>query len=81
MAYPHSKPEVRTRIKSIVIKEFGGIDHLPDKMFNLLKILAEVSYRRHSNPVKRWYGDGICACWGIRDGQQRRRGGFRPSAV
>ena len=37
MAYPHSKPEVRTRIKSIVIKEFGGIDHLPDKMFNLLK--------------------------------------------
>ena len=37
MVYPHSKPEVRTRIKSIVIKEFGGIDHLPDKMFNLLK--------------------------------------------
>ncbi len=37
IVYPHSKPEVRPRIKSIVSKEFGGIDHLPDKMSNLLK--------------------------------------------
>ena len=37
MICQHIELEVRTRIKSIVIKEFGGIDHLPDKMFNLLK--------------------------------------------
>jgi hypothetical protein len=29
MTYPHVKPEVRARMKSIVVKEFGGIDHLP----------------------------------------------------
>ena len=37
MVYPHIKPEMMPRIKSIVSKEFGGIDHLPDKMSNLLK--------------------------------------------
>jgi len=37
MVYPHSKPEVRTRIKSIAVKEFGGIDHLPDEMSDLMK--------------------------------------------
>jgi hypothetical protein len=30
MAYPHIRPEFQARIKSIVVKEFGGIDHLPD---------------------------------------------------
>jgi len=30
--YPNLKPEVRDRIKSIVIKEFEGIDHLPDNI-------------------------------------------------
>ncbi|MBN1450894.1 MAG: hypothetical protein JW963_07760 [Anaerolineales bacterium] len=30
MTYPNIKPELKTRIKSIVVKEFGGIDHLPD---------------------------------------------------
>lgn len=37
MVYPHSKPEVWTRIKSFVIKEIGGIDHLPDEMSDLMK--------------------------------------------
>lgn len=31
------KSEVRRRIKSIAIKEFGGIDYLPDKLDELLK--------------------------------------------
>lgn len=35
MTYPQIKPEARAKIKSIVVKEFGGIDHLPDKV-NLL---------------------------------------------
>jgi hypothetical protein len=35
MTYPHIKPELKVRIKSIVVKEFGGIDHLPDDIFAL----------------------------------------------
>lgn len=32
MTYPHIKPELKTRIKSVVVKEFGGIDYLPDDL-------------------------------------------------
>lgn len=31
------KPEIRQRIKSIIVKEFEGIDHLPDDVDELLK--------------------------------------------
>jgi hypothetical protein len=37
MTYPHIKPELKTRIKSIVVKEGGGIDHLPDNLVDLTK--------------------------------------------
>ena len=37
MVYPNLKPELRDRIKSIVVKEFGGIDHIPDKISELMK--------------------------------------------
>ena len=37
MTYPHIKPELKSRVKSIVIKEFGGIDHLPDDLAGLVK--------------------------------------------
>jgi hypothetical protein len=30
MTYPHIRPELKATIKSIVIPEAGGIDHLPD---------------------------------------------------
>jgi len=30
MTYPYLSPEVRARVKSIVVKEFGGLGHLPD---------------------------------------------------
>ena len=30
MTYPHIQPDAKARIKPIVVKEFGGIDHLPD---------------------------------------------------
>jgi len=30
MTYPHIRPELKPRIKSVVVREFGGIDHLPD---------------------------------------------------
>lgn len=31
----HVKPEVKAKIKSILVKEFGGIDHLPNKLSSL----------------------------------------------
>lgn len=37
MTYPYIKPELKAKIKSVVIKEFGGIDNLPDKISDLLK--------------------------------------------
>lgn len=30
------KPEIKRKIKSIIVKEFGGIDHLSDKLNDLL---------------------------------------------
>jgi hypothetical protein len=32
MTYPHINPALQSKIKSIIVKEFGGIDHLPDKI-------------------------------------------------
>ena len=32
MTYPRIKEEIKLRIKSIVVKEFTGIDHLPDAL-------------------------------------------------
>jgi hypothetical protein len=37
MTYPQIEPGIRARIKSIVVKEFGGIDHLPDDASELVK--------------------------------------------
>lgn len=36
IAYPQIRPDRRSRIKSIVVPEFGGIDHLPDSLQDLL---------------------------------------------
>jgi len=36
MTYPHIRPEIKSRIVSIVVKEFGGIDHLPETPSDLL---------------------------------------------
>ena len=33
----HVKSEIKKRIKSIIVKEFGGIDHLPDDLDELMK--------------------------------------------
>ena len=35
--YPNLKPEVRNKIGSIVVREFEGIDHIPDEVFELTK--------------------------------------------
>jgi len=40
MTYPHIKPEFKARIKSIVVAEFGGIDHLPDDVATLIRKVA-----------------------------------------
>ena len=36
ITYPQIRPEVQARIKSIIVPEFGGIDHLPDSLQALL---------------------------------------------
>jgi hypothetical protein len=36
MTYPHIKPELRAKIKSIVVKEFGGLELLPDDISVLM---------------------------------------------
>lgn len=35
MTYPHIDPKKKRQIKSIVVKEFSGIDNLPDKLEEL----------------------------------------------
>ncbi|MEK7143413.1 MAG: hypothetical protein AAB756_01130 [Patescibacteria group bacterium] len=37
MISPHLKPEVKNKVKSIVVKEFGGIDHLSDDAAELFR--------------------------------------------
>ena len=37
MTYPQIEPDIKVRIKSIVVKEFGGIDQLPDDILGLVK--------------------------------------------
>lgn len=37
MTITQVKPAIKTKIKSIVVKEFGGVDHLPDKISELVK--------------------------------------------
>ncbi len=39
MTITHIKPELKKRIKSIAVKEFGGIDHLPDKVIDLINLV------------------------------------------
>ncbi len=36
MTYPHIRSELKDRIKSVVVKEFGGIDQLPDDLVALM---------------------------------------------
>lgn len=38
MVITHVKPEIKKKITSIIVEEFQGIDHLPDKMSTLIKI-------------------------------------------
>ena len=38
MTITHVKPEIKKKIKSIPVKEFGGIDHLPDKISALMNL-------------------------------------------
>ncbi len=35
MTYPHLRPDLKAKIKSIVVKEFSGLDDLPDKISEL----------------------------------------------
>ncbi len=38
MTYPGLPPELKAAIHSIVVKEFGGIDHLPDRPDDLVRL-------------------------------------------
>jgi len=35
ITYPQIRPDVQARITSIIVPEFGGIDHLPDSLSEL----------------------------------------------
>lgn len=35
MTYPHIRAGVKEKIKSIAVREFGGVDHLPDSLADL----------------------------------------------
>lgn len=37
MTYPHIREDLKSKIKSIVVKEFQGIDHLPDSIQELVQ--------------------------------------------
>jgi hypothetical protein len=37
MTYPHIRNDLKAKIKSVVVKDGGGIDHLPDKVEDLLR--------------------------------------------
>lgn len=37
MTYPHIREDLKQKIKAIIVKEFGGIDHLPDNLEDLKK--------------------------------------------
>lgn len=36
MTYPNMKEDIKNKVKSIPVKEFGGIDHLPDSLDQLM---------------------------------------------
>jgi len=38
VAHPQVRPDLKTRIMSIVVPEFAGIDHLPDSLPDLLAV-------------------------------------------
>ncbi len=44
MTYPHIRPEIRAKIISIVVKEFGGIDHLPEALSELTSYKHKENY-------------------------------------
>ncbi len=48
MTYPHIRPDIKARIKSIVIPEARGIDHLPDDIAALgtTRIDSNLHHRR-----------------------------------
>jgi len=37
MTYPHIRPEIKARIVLVVVSEFGGIDHLPEILSDLIR--------------------------------------------
>ncbi len=37
MTYPHLRPDLKRHIRSVVVREFGGIDALPDDPARLLR--------------------------------------------
>jgi len=42
MTFPNLKPELQSKITSIVVKEFAGIDHLPDDINDLKDFATEL---------------------------------------
>ena len=59
MVYPHIAPALRQKITSIVVREFEGIDHLPDTVADLLQRHHKGVIRHLDHPENgemRWQG-------------------------
>lgn len=41
MTYPHISKDLKKQIKPIIVKEFGGIDHLPDNVKELITYVGQ----------------------------------------
>lgn len=53
MTITHVRPEVKKNIKSIVVKEFGGIDHLPNRIRDLL------NFTKYRHFFKVWFSPSL----------------------
>ena len=40
MTFPHIRGDLKAKIKSIVVREFGGVDHLPDRISDLVNFAS-----------------------------------------
>jgi hypothetical protein len=50
MTITHIRPEIRSKIKSMTVEEFGGIDHLPDDVIRLSRSTKTCTCANRKNP-------------------------------
>ncbi len=74
MVYPHIAPALQQKITSIVVREFEGIDHLPDAIADLLHVSTKGVIHRLDHPEHdemRWQGVPVRAYGSENSGADR----------